>query len=139
MFRFPSKVPGRWFLMACASLAFPLLAVAQRRGGPNAQFPADRQVFQWLLQHHDQIQREVKDIEGGVETRTESDDAEVAAQIRAHVKAMALRVESGRGIHYRDPLFAALFQQAATSRWHTSRPRRVCWCGKRVTRRSRCN
>ncbi len=100
------------FIVAGVCLV-PLVAVAQPGRGPDAQFPADRQVFQWLLRHHEQIRREVKDIPGGVETRTESDDPEVAAKIQEHVQAMARRVEAGRGIRYRDPLFAALFQQGS--------------------------
>ena len=33
---------------------------AHQGGGPDPQFVADRDVFHFLLQHHDQIRREVK-------------------------------------------------------------------------------
>ena len=98
--------------LAILCLAAPSSLWAQRGGGPDADFPADREVFQWLLRHHDRIQRQVTEIPDGVETRTESDDPEVADYIRRHVTAMVRRVETGRGFHYRDPLFAALFRHA---------------------------
>lgn len=65
-----------------------------------------------LLDHRGSIRREVQQIEGGVRTRTESDDPAVAAMIKKHVHAMKTRVEDGRPIRRRDPLFAAIFDQA---------------------------
>jgi hypothetical protein len=47
-----------------------------------------------------------------VETVTESDNPDIAARIREHVKAMYRRVEEGRPIHMRDPLFAEVFRHA---------------------------
>ena len=82
--------------LAILCLAAPLSLWAQRGRGPDADFPVDREVFQWLLRHHDRIQRQVTEIPDGVETRTESDDPEVADYIRRHVTAMVRRVETGR-------------------------------------------
>ena len=48
----------------------------------------------------------------GVETLTESDKPEIAAKIQEHVAAMYRRVEEGRPIHMRDPLFAEVFRHA---------------------------
>ncbi len=86
-----------------------------RGGGPpgqDARFVKDRDDFHYLLQHHDQIRRTVTNRDDGVETLTESDDAEIAAKIQEHVDAMYGRVEDGRPIHMRDPLFAAVFRHA---------------------------
>jgi hypothetical protein len=86
-----------------------------RGGGPpgqDARFVKDRDDFHFLLQHHDQIRRTVTNRDDGVETLTESDDAEIAAKIQEHVDAMYGRVEDGRPIHMRDPLFAAVFRHA---------------------------
>jgi len=83
----------------------------QRRGAAaDEQFAADREGFHALLQNRQQIRREVKNTERGVETLTESDQPEIAALIRKHVCAMAKRVEEGRPIHLRDPLFAEIFR-----------------------------
>lgn len=83
---------------------------AEQHGGPDHQ--ADMGLFHYLLDHRAQIRREVKLIPDGVETITESDDPEVAQGIRDHVQAMRRRMEEGRPIHARDPLFAAVFQHA---------------------------
>lgn len=83
-----------------------------RGRGPDQQFATDRDLFHWLLAHHQQIRRDVHEIPGGVETLTESDDPAVATKIQEHVTAMSRRVESGRPIRNRDPLFAALFRHA---------------------------
>ena len=70
-------------------------------------------MFHDLLAHRDAIQRKVKNIANGVETLTESDDPEVAATIQRHVESMHKRIQEGRPIHLRDPLFAAVFANAS--------------------------
>lgn len=88
-----------------------------RRGrgqGNDPQFQRDRSVFQYLLSHHEEIRRQVKQLPNGVETRTESDVPEVAAAIQEHVAAMHRRVTKHEPIRQRDPLFAALFRN---TRW----------------------
>jgi hypothetical protein len=79
-------------------------------GGPGMD--GDHAGFHFLLQNHDRIRRQVKELPDGVETVTESDDPEVAAAIREHVAAMARRLKEGRPIHARDPLFAEIFRHA---------------------------
>ncbi|MFO0915353.1 MAG: hypothetical protein U0795_20495 [Pirellulales bacterium] len=81
--------------------------------GPDAALRADQQVFHYLLDNHQQIQRTVELTEHGVETSTTSEQPEVAAKIQQHVAAMQRRVESGRGLRYWDPLFAAIFRRHA--------------------------
>jgi hypothetical protein len=73
-------------------------------------FAADRDGFHYLLEHRKDIRRTVKEVAGGVETLTESDDPAVAGKIREHVSAMHARVKTGNGVHYRDPLFAEIFR-----------------------------
>jgi len=71
---------------------------------------ADRDVFHFLLDHRADVRRTVKTLTNGVETVTEADKPEVAGKIREHVAAMHQRVKEGKGIHYRDPLFAEVFR-----------------------------
>ena len=80
--------------------------------GPDANFVADRDDFHFLLEHHDQIRRKVKELSNGVETITESDNKQVAARLQKHVAAMYQRVERKRPIRMRDPLFAEIFKHA---------------------------
>jgi hypothetical protein len=79
----------------------------------DASHHADMQVFHFLLEHRAKITRAVTNLPNGIETITKSDDAEVVAKLKAHVAAMAKRVETGRPIHARDPFFAELFKHAA--------------------------
>lgn len=70
----------------------------------------DRDIFHYLLGRGKEIRRTVKNLENGVETLTESDNPEVAAKIREHVQSMYGRVEDGRPIRMRDPLFREIFR-----------------------------
>lgn len=71
---------------------------------------ADQNLFHYLLENHDKIKRSVKEIPNGVETITESEDAEIAVKIQEHVRWMKIRVEKAQPIRLRDPLFRELFQ-----------------------------
>lgn len=93
------------------------------RGGPpnDPAFARDREIFHALLGSGQKIRREVKHLKNGVETVTESDDPKVAAWIQEHVAAMKQRVENGRPIHRRDPLFAVLFDHARAIKMEVER------------------
>jgi hypothetical protein len=80
--------------------------------GQDDQFATDHDVFFFLLDHRDAITRKVTNLSDGIETLTESDNPEVAAKIQEHVAAMYERVENGRPIHMRDPLFREIFANA---------------------------
>lgn len=80
--------------------------------GGDAAFTADRNLFHQLLQHRDDIRRDVKKTDNGVETLTESDKPEVAAEIQKHVASMEKRVKDKQPIHLRDPLFAEVFRNS---------------------------
>lgn len=83
-----------------------------RGRGPDAEFPADREVFHFLLSNHKKIQRKVTLRKDGVETLTESDDPKIVKKLQEHVRAMYHRVEKVKPIRRRDPLFAELFRHA---------------------------
>lgn len=89
--------------------------------GPGPELRADQDVFHFLLRHRADIRRSVKQIEGGVETLTESDKPEVAAKIQEHVAVMHRRVTTGRGFRYWDELFAAIFEQHESIRMEVER------------------
>jgi hypothetical protein len=84
----------------------------QRGGMQNEAHQEDMLLFHYLLDHGDQITRSIEELPDGVLTVTESDNPEVAAKIREHVKSMYARVEDDRPIHQRDPLFAEIFQHS---------------------------
>lgn len=82
------------------------------RGKGKEDHQVDRQTFQYLLAHRKEITRKVTDLANGVETVTESKNREVAAKIQEHAAAMHRRLEEGRPIHMRDPLFREIFRHA---------------------------
>lgn len=90
----PGKGPGRGF----------------GRHEQDERHTEDHNDFKFLLTNHKKIERSVKQITGGVETLTESDDPAVAAKIKEHVKWMQHRIEAPNPIRMRDPLFAELFR-----------------------------
>lgn len=113
----------RWFQLASGGLLTAVLfvllspgtAVPQPFGkgkGKDAEHGKDMEIFHYLLEQRAHITRTIKKTEKGVETLTESDKPEVAAKIQEHAEAMHKRIKDVRPIHMRDPLFAAIFQNA---------------------------
>ena len=84
-----------------------------RQRGRDERHRADHEVFHYLLTHHKQITREVKNLPNGVETLTQSTSPEIAAKIKEHVQWMKYRVDESNPIRMRDPLFAELFRHAS--------------------------
>lgn len=82
------------------------------RGRNDPTIEADHKVFEQLLTNRDKIRRTVKNLPNGVETLTETDDAELRGVLVEHVTAMYARVDEKRPIHLRDPLFAEVFAHA---------------------------
>jgi hypothetical protein len=80
--------------------------------GPAGGHGADMMGVHALFASRNQIRRTVTQIPRGVTATTESDDAAVVAQLRQHVQSMYARLKEGRPINARDPLFAALFDNA---------------------------
>lgn len=69
----------------------------------------DMRVIHGLLTNHEKVSRSVKNIPGGIESWTESDDTTIVAAIQEHVWQMKERMEEGRPIRMMDPLFRQLF------------------------------
>ncbi len=78
--------------------------------GRDAGHRADMVLFHFLLDNRRQITRKVTKLPNGVETLTESAVPAIAQKIQAHVASMYKRLEHGRPIHARDPLFAEIFR-----------------------------
>ena len=73
----------------------------------------DHQTFFLLLDYRKYIRRSVTKLSSGVETVTASSKPALAAKIQEHAFAMKKRLDEGRPIHMRDPLFAEIFRNAA--------------------------
>jgi hypothetical protein len=81
-----------------------------RHGRNDPTFEADHNAIQTLLGNRNGIRRSVKRLPNGVETLTETDDTRLRRVLIEHVDAMYDRLDEGRPIHQRDPLFAELFR-----------------------------
>ena len=81
----------------------------RKGGGGQAGMGADGKLIHFLFDHRQQIRRTVTNLPNGVETLTESDNPQVAGVLQSHVASMDDRMDTGRPIHLRDPLFRALF------------------------------
>ena len=78
-------------------------------GGGRGMGAADGKLIHFLFDYRQQIRRTVTNLPNGVETLTESENPEVAKVLQSHVASMDDRMDTGRPIHLRDPLFRALF------------------------------
>jgi hypothetical protein len=99
-------------LSTVACTAKPAAEPFRVSDSPPGTHAYDQDVFLTLLGNHERIRRTVREIPGGVETVTESDQPVVAALIRDHVHAMKGRLEDGRRLRQWDPLFRAVFDRA---------------------------
>jgi hypothetical protein len=84
------------------------------------QMAADQEVIKSLVQNRAKINRDVTVVAEGVETYTRSTDPIVAGWIKTHVAAMKSRVENKKPIREGDPLFAAVFENAADIKFEYS-------------------
>ena len=72
----------------------------------------DMRGIRFLLLNHEQIERRVENLKNGVKTWTTSDDPEIAAAIRRHVRQMKERMHQKKPIRQMDPVFRELFEHA---------------------------
>ncbi|MEL7498976.1 MAG: hypothetical protein AAFN77_15320 [Planctomycetota bacterium] len=85
---------------------------AGKAGDGNEQVNSiheDRDIFHFLLNHHDEIERTVTELDNGVTTVTKSSNAEVAKKIQQHVASMYRRVEDRRPVRMWDQLYREIF------------------------------
>lgn len=79
-------------------------------GGMDRSMMRDMRAIRSLLDGHQEILREVRDVAGGIRSETTSRDEEIAGLIRTHVRQMRDRVEDGAAIRHMDPLFREIFE-----------------------------
>eukprot|EP00961_Rhodomonas_salina_P138418 1861812-Rhodomonas_salina.1 len=105
----PSKSSMKGMMQKAFVIAvFLQLAIAQ-----SPLDDPDQDTIQKLMQNRAQISRDVEQTEAGVLTHTYSSNPEVAGWIQKHVAEMKARVEENRVIRAGDPLFVAVFDNAA--------------------------
>lgn len=104
---------GLFALLSLAGCAADQKAAETGSAPAKGSVAYDHDVFSKLLDKHDSIRRTWREIDGGIESVTESDDPAIAALIIDHAEAMKVRVEAGNRIRQWDPIFVAVFDAAA--------------------------
>ena len=74
-------------------------------------FAADMRLVHEMLRYNDRIKRTVSNLPDGIRTVTESDDAQVAQSIAAHVASMEKRLYEGRVFNLFSPTLPVLFEK----------------------------
>ena len=77
----------------------------------DAAFAGDMQLVHGMLDGHESIKRTVTNLPNGIRTVTESDDAQVAQIIKAHVASMEKRLAEGRVFNLFSPTLPVLFEK----------------------------
>lgn len=102
-------------LAVTAAVAAPVVSAP----GPAADsgFGADMSVVHDLLADHAKIERTVTNLPNGIRTVTESDDPQVANEIKTHVASMKQRLSDGRVFNVASHTLPAIF--ANNTKIHT--------------------
>lgn len=81
-------------------------------GGMMGVGPADMRLYREMFARHNEINRTVEEIPGGVRTTTESDSPDLAAQLQAHVSNMYSRLGQGAEVMCMSSSLPTLFRNA---------------------------
>ncbi|WP_269526819.1 hypothetical protein [Coraliomargarita parva] len=95
-------------LIAAATVMISTPVLAEPMRGP---LPAEqRGLIHDMAQQHEAIERTVEMTETGYKATTTSQDAEIAASLKAHVKYMSERLASGAMVRRWDPAFVEMIE-----------------------------
>lgn len=81
-------------------------------GGMMGVGPADMSIYMDMFMRHNQINRVVEEIPGGVRTTTESSSPDLTAQLQAHVSSMYTRLAQGSEVMCMSQSLPTLFRNA---------------------------
>lgn len=81
-------------------------------GGMMGVGPVDMSIYMDMFMRHNQINRVVEEIPGGVRTTTESNSPDLAAQLQAHVSSMYNRLGQGSEVMCMSSSLPTLFRNA---------------------------
>ena len=82
-------------------------------GGFMGADPADMSRYMQMFMRHNEFNRVVQEIPGGVRTTTQSNSPELAAQLKAHVSSMYSHLDQGAEVSCMSQSLPTLFRQAS--------------------------
>ena len=81
-------------------------------GGFMGADPGDMSRYMEMFMRHNELNRVVQEIPGGVRTTTQSNSSELAAQLKAHVSSMYSHLDQGAEVSCMSQSLPTLFRQA---------------------------
>lgn len=87
-----------------------VLRIRLTDGGMMGASPADMSLYMDMFNRHTEITRTVEEIPGGVRTTTQSNAADLAAQLHAHVSSMYSHVDQGSEVMCMSQSLPTLFR-----------------------------
>jgi hypothetical protein len=81
-------------------------------GGFMGAGPGDMSRYMEMFMRHNELNRVVEEIPGGVRTTTQSNSPELAAQLQAHVSSMYSHLDQGAEVSCMSQSLPTLFRQA---------------------------
>jgi hypothetical protein len=75
--------------------------------------PADMSLYMEMFMRHSEISRVVEEIPGGVRTTTQSDSADLAAQLKSHVSSMYSHLDQNAEVTCMSRTLPTLFRNAS--------------------------
>lgn len=90
----------------------PDTRLADGGGGFAGAGPVDMSRYMEMFNRHNEITRRVEEIPGGVRTTTESNSAELTAQLQAHVASMYAHLDQRTAINCMSQTLPTLFREA---------------------------
>ena len=92
---------------------FTSVATSEMMGpGMGGVSGGEMSTYMEMFSRHTELRRTVEDIPGGVRTTTESDSADLVAQLQGHVSAMYAHVAHGTEVMCMSPNLPTLFRHA---------------------------
>ena len=82
-------------------------------GGFMGADPMDMSRYMEMFMRHNELNRVVQEIPGGVRTTTQSNSPELAAQLKAHVSSMYSHLDQGAEVSCMSQSLPTLFRQAS--------------------------
>jgi len=93
-------------------LGAPVFRLRLTDGGMMGASPADMSLYMDMFNRHTEITRTVEEVPGGVRTTTESNAADLTAQLHAHVSSMYTHVAQGSEVMCMSQSLPTLFRNA---------------------------
>lgn len=89
------------------------IPISRAQPGMGGATGMDMRAYMNMFMRHQELRRSVEEIPGGVRTTTESDSADLVAELQAHVSSMYTHLDQGSEVTCMSSSLPTLFRRAA--------------------------